>query len=324
MTQQQALTDNVSFQNEHPTAGDSKEEILIGLTQSQKVLNPKFFYDQRGSELFDEITRLPEYYPTRTEIAILTRYSEAISEACGLGCLFIEPGSGSCEKARLLLDSLRPTTYVPMDISADFLRDAASQLGEEYPWLRIHAVCADFNHSWSFVDDLPPGKRVIFYPGSTIGNLEPEAAEHFLRRVRDIVGADGGALIGVDLHKSEDRLNAAYNDSQGITAAFNRNALVQVNTLLDAQFEPALFAHRAFYDPGKRRIEMHLVSKQAHSVQCNGGTIRFSEGETIHTENSYKYTLEAFSSLALKAGLTLEHSWLDDDQLFSVHYLSAA
>ena len=236
MTQQQALTDNVSFQDEHPAVGDSKEEILDGLSRRQKVINPKFFYDQRGSELFDEITRLPEYYPTRTEIAILTRHREAISEACGSGCLLIEPGSGSCEKARLLLDTLRPTAYVPIDISADFLRQAALQLGQEYPWLRIQAVCADFNNSWSFVDDLPAGKRVIFYPGSTIGNLEPEAAQRFLRRVRDIVGADGGALIGVDLHKSEARLNAAYNDSQGITADFNRNALTQVNALLGAKF----------------------------------------------------------------------------------------
>jgi len=323
MEHQLALTENVSFRDEHPAAGDSREEILAGLAQAQKVINPKFFYDQRGSELFDEITRLPEYYPTRTEIGILTSNSKEIADACGSGCLFIEPGSGSCEKARLLLDALRPAAYVPIDISAEFLREAAIQLGREYPWLRIHAVCADFNHSWSFVESLPPGKRVVFYPGSTIGNLEPEAAERFLGRVRDIVGTDGGALIGVDLHKSEERLNAAYNDSQGVTADFNRNVLTQVNSLLGSKFEPSLFSHQAFYDREKQRIEMHLVSKEDHAVECNGSTIRFTEGETIHTENSYKYTLEDFSALALAASLRLEHSWLDDDELFSVHYLSA-
>lgn len=315
---------NVSFRNEHPAAGDNREEVLAGLKQAQKVINPKYFYDEKGSQLFDRITRLPEYYPTRTEIDILTRHRQEISEACEKGCLFIEPGSGSCEKARLLLDDLQPSAYVPVDISADFLLQAAIQLGKEYPWLAVRAVCADFNNSWSFVDDLPAGKRVVFYPGSTIGNLEPDNALKFLKRVRAMVGTAGGMLIGVDLHKSSTRLNAAYNDTQGITAEFNRNVLVCLNGLLDAEFDPATFAHHAFYNNEKQRIEMHLVSEQAQTVRCNGSHIEFDKGETIHTENSYKYTLAGFTALAAKAGLRLERSWLDDDDLFSVHYLSAA
>ena len=324
MSQSQTTTSNVSFRNEHPAEGDSREELLRGLRQAQKVINPKYFYDERGSRLFDRITRLPEYYPTRTEIEILTQHRQEISAACETGCLFIEPGSGNCEKARLLLDDLKPSAYVPMDISADFLQQAAMQLGNEYPWLTIHAVCADFNNSWSFMDDLPAGKRVVFYPGSTIGNLEPESAVLFLKRVRQMIGDDGGALIGVDLHKSSARLNAAYNDAAGVTADFNRNVLARVNALLDAEFDPALFQHHAFYDRQKQRIEMHLVSDRTHTVRCNGSQIEFGEGETIHTESSYKYTLEGFAELAGRAGLAVDHSWLDDEQLFSVHYLSAA
>ncbi|MEH6571158.1 MAG: L-histidine N(alpha)-methyltransferase [Halioglobus sp.] len=323
MTQTEAAAGNVSFRNEHPAVGDSRKELLLGLQQAQKVINPKYFYDQRGSELFDRITRLPEYYPTRTEIDILTRYRGEISAACGSGCVFIEPGSGSCEKARLLLDDLQPSVYVPVDISDDFLLEAATELGSEYPWLPIHAVCADFNHSWSFVDVLPAGKRVVFYPGSTIGNLEPEAAVSFLKRVKETMGVDGGALIGVDLHKSSAILNAAYNDADGVTAAFNRNILSRVNTLLDGEFDPGAFAHHAFYDDRKQRIEMHLVSERAQTVRCNGNHIDFDLGETIHTENSYKYTLDGFAELASQAGLAVNHSWLDDEALFSVHYLSA-
>jgi dimethylhistidine N-methyltransferase len=324
MSQLNQAESNVSFRDEHPAMGDSREELLAGLGQTQKVINPKYFYDQRGSELFDLITRLPEYYPTRTEIDILTRNRQEISAACETGCLFIEPGSGNCEKARLLLDDLQPSAYVPVDISGDFLLQAAVQLGLEYPWLPVHAVCADFNHSWSFVDEFPAGKRVVFYPGSTIGNLEPEAAVIFLQRVRDMLGDDGGALIGVDLHKSSAILNAAYNDSDGVTADFNLNVLTQVNVLLDGEFDPASFAHHAFYNTDKQRIEMHLVSERTQTVRCNGSQIAFGEGETIHTENSYKYTVDGFARLAARAGLTLQRSWIDDDELFSVHYLCAA
>lgn len=329
-TQAMAAATNVSFRNQHPAAGDSREELLSGLKRKQKTINPKYFYDQQGSQLFDRITRLPEYYPTRTEIEILSRYKQEISAACGTQCHFIEPGSGSCEKARLLLNELQPSTYMPVDISADFLLQAATQLGLEYPWLTIQAVCADFNHDWSFIDDLPAGKKVVFYPGSTIGNLEPAQAIDFLKRVRAMVGGDGGAVIGVDLHKSSTRLTAAYNDAEGVTAAFNLNVLQQINTLLDADFDPAFFSHHAFYNSNEQRIEMHLVSDKTQTVVCHrkdtGGSdiLSFDQGETIHTESSYKYTLEGFAELTATAGLRLDHSWLDDEHLFSVHYLSAA
>lgn len=323
--QQATLTaPNVQFHDALPALGDSRSELLQGLRQTQKSVNPKWFYDAAGSELFEQITALPEYYPTRTELGILEDNRQAIADYCGAGCVFIEPGSGSSEKARLLLDALRPAAYVPLDISADFLRESAEQLGQEYPWLQVNAVCADFNQGWPFPENLPQGKRVVFYPGSTIGNLEPAAAASFLRRVRQVIGDDGGLLIGVDLHKSTERLQAAYNDASGVTARFNLNVLNRLNELLDAEFDPARFRHEAHYNTGEQRIEMHLVSEQAQSVRCNGDHIDFAPGETIHTENSYKYTAESFADLAASAGLTLQQSWFDKERLFSVHYLSAA
>ena len=317
-------SDKVVFRNEHPDLSHSREEILAGLQTTQKTVNPKWFYDEYGSQLFDQITRLPEYYPTRTEVAILTENREQISARCGHGCLFIEPGSGSSEKVRILLDTLQPAAYVPMDISADFLQSAALELGGEYPWLDIYAVCADFNQGWSFLDALPAGKRVVFYPGSTIGNLEPKLAAEFLIRVRDMMGENGGALVGVDTHKSTDRLNAAYNDSQGVTAKFNLNVLHRLNEVMDAEFEEDSFRHHAFYNTEVRRIEMHLVSERKQSVRCNGGTVEFALGETLHTESSYKYTAQSFAALVEAAGLKLAQSWMDADELFSVHYLERA
>jgi dimethylhistidine N-methyltransferase len=324
MKQASRKSDKVMFRNEHPDMSHSREEILAGLQTTQKTVNPKWFYDEYGSQLFDQITRLPEYYPTRTEVAILTENCEQISARCGHGCLFIEPGSGSSEKVRILLDTLQPSAYVPMDISADFLQSAALELGSEYPWLDIYAVCADFNQGWSFLDDLPAGKRVVFYPGSTIGNLEPNLAAEFLIRVREMMGESGGALVGVDTHKSSDRLNAAYNDSQGVTAEFNLNVLRRLNEVMDAEFEEDNFRHHAFYNTEARRIEMHLVSERKQSVRCNGGTVEFALGESLHTESSYKYTPQSFAALVESAGLKLAQSWMDADELFSVHYLERA
>ena len=315
---------NVSFYDAHPSAGDGRKELLDGLRQTPKSINPKWFYDEHGSQLFEQITRLPEYYPTRTEVAILKDNCKDISTRCGSECVLIEPGSGSCEKARLLLDQLQPAAYVPLDISADFLRETALQLGSEYPWLPVNAICADFNRDWSFLERLPSGKRVVFYPGSTIGNMAPEAALSFLQRVKRIIGEDGGLLIGVDLHKPSDRLNAAYNDASGVTADFNLNLLARLNRELDADFDRNAFTHKAFYNEQAQRIEMHLISEADQRVRCNGSYIELDKGETIHTENSYKYTIEGFSALANSAGLTLCQSWLDPEKLFSVHYLSAA
>ncbi|MEM9314677.1 MAG: L-histidine N(alpha)-methyltransferase [Pseudomonadota bacterium] len=324
MTQALRLPPNVSFRDEHPNLGDGRESILAGLQSSPRRINPMWFYDKRGSELFDEITRLPEYYPTRTEIAILRQHAAAISERCGRHCMLLEPGSGSSDKVRLLLDAMRPAAYVPIDISADFLRLAAASLGVDYPWLPVHAVCADFNAGWDFLDDIPAGRRVVFYPGSTLGNLEPAAARRFLESLTQVVGSDGGVLIGVDTHKDSATLNAAYNDGAGITAAFNLNALRRLNEMLDADFNLERFTHSAFYNESLRRIEMHLVSTGEQVVRVGDVCISFGDGEAIHTESSYKYSEEGFRSLASDAGLALKESWYDGERLFGVHYLQPA
>jgi dimethylhistidine N-methyltransferase len=313
--------ENVAFHDLHPALGDSRAEALAGLRAAQKRVDPKHFYDAHGSRLFEAITRLPEYYPTRTETAILRREARAIAGKCGTGSVLIEPGSGNCEKVQLLLDALRPAAYVPLDISAAFLCDAAAALGEAFPWLPVRAICADFNAAPELDAYLPPGRRLIFYPGSTIGNLEPPVAQDFLRRLAGWVGEDGGALIGVDLHKDAATLERAYNDSAGVTAAFNLNALNSLNRLLEADFDPAAFSHRAFYNAERQRIEMHLVSHRDQVVHCAGEPVAFAEGETLHTENSYKYTIDGFAHLAAGAGLAVREHWVDPDRLFSVHYL---
>lgn len=324
MYQAVSFPDNVTLLDAHPEPADSKGEILRGLMSDPKTIDPKWFYDTTGAELFVEITQLPEYYPTRTEIGILTMHRDDIAAHCGTGSVLIEPGSGNAEKVRLLLDALQPSTYVPLDISAEQLGEEAALLGQQYPWLNVHAVCADFKDSDAYLDSLPQGRRIIFYPGSTIGNMEPEAALEFLRFARQITAPDGGILIGVDLHKDKATLDAAYNDASGVTAQFNRNVLDHVNALADAQFDSSTFRHKAFYNEDLRRIEMHLVSQEQQSVRCNGEVIQFMDGESIHTENSYKYSVKGFTDLASRAGLKVEQSWTDKQQMFSVHYLSSA
>jgi len=314
--------ENVLFEDQQPTPGDSRAELIAGLQRQQKQINPKYFYDAQGSELFELITRQREYYVTRTEIAILSDHAAEIAACCGTDCVLIEPGSGSSEKVRLILDSLRPNAYVPLDISAEFLYESAVKLGREFPWLSIHAICADFAEPWQARTEIPDGRRVIFYPGSTIGNMDPKDAQAFLADLRQWIGDDGGVLIGVDLQKSAQILNAAYNDSQGVTAEFNLNILNSMNKLTDANFKLEGFAHRAFYNQDLKRIEMHLVSKENQTVNVNGSAIAFDKGETIHTENSYKYSPQSFTALCNGAGFTLQKNWLDDDALFSVHYLT--
>jgi dimethylhistidine N-methyltransferase len=319
-----ARIDNVFFEDQQPVPSDSRAELVAGLKQSQKQVNPKYFYDARGSDLFEQITHLHEYYPTRTEISILRRHADEMARFCGPDCVLIEPGSGSSEKVRLLLNSLRPSAYVPLDISADFLYESAVKLGQEFPWLQVHAICADFSNQWHVRTQLPAGRRVIFYPGSTIGNMEPSVAQAFLADLRAWIGADGGVLIGVDLHKSEDLLTAAYNDSSGVTAEFNLNILNSINRIAEADFEPKNFSHKAIYNRQLQRIEMHLVSDTPQTVEVGGSVIKFARGETLHTENSYKYSLEDFKALIEAAGFTLQKSWLDERKLFSVHFLSVS
>ncbi|MCB1688661.1 MAG: L-histidine N(alpha)-methyltransferase [Halioglobus sp.] len=319
-----ARVENVLFEDQQPVPSDSRAELVSGLQKPQKQVNPKYFYDARGSELFEQITRLDEYYPTRTEIAILQRHAAEMADFCGPDCVLIEPGSGSSEKVRLLLDSVRPAAYVPLDISADFLYESAVKLGREFPWLQIHAICADFASQWHAHTELPAGRRVIFYPGSTIGNMEPSVARDFLANLRQWIGADGGVLIGVDLQKQEHLLNAAYNDASGVTADFNLNILNSINRIAGADFDADHFSHRAIYNRQLQRVEMHLVSDTSQTVNVNGGAIKFSKGETLHTENSYKYSLDDFHALITAAGYSLQKSWLDDKRLFSVHFLAVS
>ena len=296
-------------------------ELLSGLERTEKTINPKFFYDERGSQLFDRITTVPEYYLTRTEIDILTRHAEAIAGCMGASPVLIEPGAGNCGKVRYLLESIRPAVYLPQDISADFLYQTTGDLVRLYPWLRVHPLVGDFSTGIALPNNLPAGRRVVFYPGSTIGNFEPSSAIRFLRSMRDLVGSDGGLVMGVDLQKDPHILNAAYNDADGITAEFNLNILANVNKILDTDIVIENFSHHAFYNTDEHRIEMHLVSECDQEIHCFDGCLRFSAGETIRTEYSYKYTEQDFARLAQEAGFTLNKSWLDEEGLFSVHYL---
>ncbi len=310
-----------------PRLAGFREAVTAGLSAYPKTLEPKFFYDEAGSRLFEQICALPEYYPTRTEMAILDRYADAMSAAVGSEIELIEFGSGSSRKVRLLLDRLQPASYVAIDISREQLLDACSELAELYPALAITAVCADYSQPlhWAGEEDEEEAcsNRLAFFPGSTIGNFHPHDAIAFLANVSRMVGKDGGLLIGVDLQKSRERLHAAYNDGAGITAAFNLNLLHRINRELDGNFIPDQFFHQAFYDEAMARIEMHLVSRCAQQVRIGSQVFSFAEGESLHTENSYKYTVAGFQALAAQAGFHAREVWLDDAQLFSMHYLQA-
>jgi dimethylhistidine N-methyltransferase len=310
----------------HPTTADLAAEVLAGLRRRPRAraIPPKFFYDARGSELFEAITRTPEYYPTRTEMEILQANADAIAARVGTGSLLVEPGGGSCAKVRILLEGLRPCAYVPMDISREHLWVAAEQVAAEFPWLEVHAACTDFTRRLEVPAAVPEGPRVAFFPGSSIGNFDPPAAIEFMAAVAELVGPGGFLLIGVDLKKDRAILDAAYNDAAGVTADFNLNLLVRINRELGADFELAAWRHRAFYDAGRGRIEMHLVSAKAQAVRVAGESFEFALGETIHTENSYKHTVEEFQGLAARAGFRPEAVWSDGQRLFSVHLLRVA
>jgi len=311
----------VYFYDFHPPVGDIRAEVLEGLAKTAKQLPPKYFYDQRGSQLFDAITALPEYYPTRTELGILEDKGRAIADFLGDDCVLIELGSGSSQKIRVLLDALRPAVYVPVDISRDHLLDSAEALARDYPDLEVRAACSDYSSDFELPDLPKTLARVAFFPGSSIGNFEPWDAGALLKRIGRHLGRNGKLLIGVDLKKSGDILHAAYNDAQQVTAAFNLNLLRRINRELDADFQLEQFAHRAFFNESAGRIEMHLLSKVRQSVTIAGRSIEFADGESVHTESSYKYSVEAFQALAVDSGYAAEQVWVDDRRLFSVHCL---
>lgn len=306
-----------------PDTDSLQAEILRGLQQPVKTLPTKLLYDQRGSELFDEITELDEYYPTRTETAIMQRYIDEIVWQIGPQAMLIEYGSGSSTKTRILLNCLRElAAYVPIDISVEHLALAANQIRTLYPSLEVLPVTADYMRTIELpVSLVSPKRRVVYFPGSTIGNFQPDEALAFLQRVAAICHPNGGLLIGVDLKKDPVILHRAYNDSLGVTAEFNLNMLTHLNREFDTDFQLDQFRHYAYYNAPKGRIEMHLVNLVEQEIQWQDEEIHFRQGESIWTESSYKYTLAEFDALITKAGFTTVKTWTDDEQLFSVHYL---
>lgn len=299
-----------------PSASRFLADVHAGLAQPQKALPPKYFYDEAGSRLFDLICRLPEYYPTRSELEILTARAGAIGAAAGPGACLVEFGSGSSVKVRLLLDAMdAPAAYVPIDISGPHMRAAVAQLARAYPGVAMVPVEADFTRPLHLPPRLPPlgagGRRVGFFPGSTIGNLTPDAAVGFLGNAAAVLGPGAAFVVGFDLAKDADVLHAAYNDRQGVTAAFNLNLLNRINRELGADFDLSAFRHKAFYDPAAGRVEMHLESLADQTVRIAGHAFRFARGETIHTESSYKYAAADFSAMAGQAGWTSRALWTD-------------
>ncbi|MEM7126556.1 MAG: L-histidine N(alpha)-methyltransferase [Chloroflexota bacterium] len=298
-------------------------EILRGLQRPIKILPTKLLYDRRGSELFDEITMLPEYYPTRTETAILKSNVDEIAMLLGERTMLVEYGSGSSTKTRILLDHLiDPAAYVPIDISAEHLSQAADQLRTDYSTLEILPVTADYREAIELPkSQVLPNRRVVFFPGSTIGNFQPDEALAFLRRIAQICGYNGGLLVGVDLKKDPAVLHQAYNDQRGVTAEFNLNILAHLNREFSTEFRLDQFRHYAYYNAQQGRIEMHLVNLADQIIQWQDQRINIRQGESIWTESSYKYTLEEFHELTAQAGFAPVKTWTDDEQLFSVHFL---
>ena len=314
-------TERFQFFDQLPQIADFREDIIQGLSATEPYIQPKYFYDETGSKLFEQICTSQEYYPTRTEVSIIRNNIDDLVENLGRECLLIEPGSGDSYKVRLLLDALRPVAYLPIDISRRYLQDEAQKLAAEFTWLNVHAVCADFTGKLELPYHVEATNKVAFFPGSTIGNFMPEQAVKVLQEINDMVGPDGGLLIGVDLHKDSAILNAAYNDKAGFTAQFNLNLLCRINRELGANFNLQQFKHQAFFNEEKSRIEMHLLSLQDQQVNIDEHVFSFRKEQSILTEYSHKYTIEHFQQLAEQAGFSRVKTWTDDDQLFSVHYL---
>lgn len=312
---------NFYFHDFRPALADFKTEVLGGLRLEQKTIPPKFFYDERGSELFEQITETAEYYPTKTELGIIETACREIAEVVGEHGLLIELGSGSSKKIRRLLNCLNPEIYMPIDISGDHLRKQSEELAEDFPNIEIHAICADYTQHLELPTVGKGLRRAAFYPGSSIGNFDPRHASEILAEVASMLGKDGILLVGVDLQKDHKTLNSAYNDAAGVTAAFNQNLLNRINLEIGADFDLDSFQHLAEYNKDKGRIEMHLVSGETQIVQVDGMQVEFSDGESIHTENSYKYTLEGFANLAQQSGFTVDHVWQDANGYFSVQAL---
>ena len=298
-------------------------DALAALSQNPKRLSPKYFYDEAGSELFEQITVLPEYYPTRVELSILRERATDIRAFIPKGAALVEFGAGSTTKVRLLLDVCEFACYVPVDISGDYLNAQAIALRGDFPDLAVHPVTADFTAPFALPDAVKDMPKVGFFPGSTLGNFEPHEASAFLRSAREILGKGGQMLLGVDLEKDERVLSAAYNDAAGVTAKFNLNVLARMNRELKGNFDLECFRHRAIYNRERHRIEMHLIARKAQTVRVMGHSFTFRAGESIHTECSYKYSIDRFRALAAGSGWRTQQSWTDGAGMFSVHALVA-
>jgi dimethylhistidine N-methyltransferase len=309
-----------------PTSRSLLEEVLEGLRAPRKSIPTKLLYDARGSELFEKICELEEYYLTRTELGIMRAHAQEMARLMGRNCLLIEYGSGNGLKTRLLLDHLaEPCAYVPIDISKDSLERSAEMLARAYPGLAVLPVHADYTADYAIPrTPRPSSSRAIYFPGSTIGNFTPDHAVAFLKHVRDVCGERGGLLIGIDLEKDIDTLERAYNDEAGVTAAFELNVLERLNRELGCEFRIERFEYEGFYNPGLSRIEMYLVSREPQTVRVGPQLVSFGRGERILIEYSYKYTVEGFARLAAHAGLTMERVWTDPGRMFAVQYLAPA
>jgi len=303
------------------TASQFAQDMIAGFRKNPKALPSKYFYDDEGSRLFDAICELPEYYPTRTEIGLLEAHADEMAALIGPDVELVEFGAGSLKKVGILLDALaHPRAYRPVDISGDYLAAHATELAQHYPDIAVRPIVADFTKPLVISDSR--ARIAGFFLGSTIGNLERAEALAFLSRAAKLF-AGSGLLIGVDLVKDPAILHAAYNDAAGVTAAFNKNMLVRANRELDTTFDVDAFAHYAFYEPAKQRVEMHLVSRTRQRIRVAGESFTIAEGETIHTENSYKYTVDGFRALAAEAGFRPRAVWRDPKALFSLHWLEA-
>lgn len=320
--------DRGSVRDERAAAGrpdvdaEFLRDVLDGLDRPQKALLPKYFYDEEGSRLFDQICELPEYYVTRTELAILRDRAGELDGLVPDGAALVEPGAGSSVKVRILLDAMPSlSACVPLDISGEHLHASAARLAEDYPALDVRPVVGDFTTGIDLPDGLDETPKLLFFPGSTIGNFDPEEAGALLAAMRGVPGVVG-LVIGVDLRKDPERLVAAYDDPQGVTAAFNLNLLTRMNRELGTDFDADAFRHEARWNDGDSRIEMHLVSTCEQVVSLDGARFDFAAGESIHTENSHKFSIESFGELAASAGWRSGRAWTDPERLFSVHLLT--
>jgi len=315
-------TETLPLVDQAPDTESFREAALEGLRKPQKEISSKFLYDERGSKLFDRICELEEYYPTRTEIGIMRDNIEAIRDAIGPQVRLVELGSGSSMKTRILLDHLEDVAvYVPIDISKAHLVEAAEGIADAYPGVPVQPLCADYTATFDLPEPPQPASRtIVYYPGSTVGNFQPDEARHFLRRIAEGIEEGAGLLIGVDLKKDVDVLEAAYNDAEGVTAAFNMNLLRRMNRELDATFDLDRFEHLSVWNEDKGCVESFLRSTDEQTVTVAGELFSFAAGETIHTEYSFKYTLDEFAELMGEAGFSVEEVWTDDRSYFSVQY----